>query len=117
MSPEPFDLDAFVNDTERAPFRFVLGGEDWEWPGFLDLRVTMSLEGGNLEGALRQLFGPEQWQRFRDLDAVFDHAAFMELFRQHAKHIGSSLGESGASTGSSRSTGRPSKRTSQSTIK
>lgn len=115
-----FDLDAFIADVERTPFEFRFGGESFVWPGGVDFRVTDLLGQGDLFGALRLLNG-EQHDKFMDAwahhDGVLDNRMVKALFDAHAKHVGSSLGESSASTGSSKSTGRPSKPTSSRTIK
>lgn len=115
-----FDLDAFIADAERAPFVFTFGGVEFTWPGSVDLRVTGRLGDGDLFGAL-ELLNRDQHEKFmaawQGHDGILDNKVIQALFGEHAKHAGSSLGESSASTGSSKSTARPSKPTSVRTTK
>lgn len=115
-----FDLDAFIAEVERTPFVFTFGGEEFTWPGGIDVRMTTLLAEGKLDEALRVLNG-EQHARFMQAwaghNGVLDNEVIRGLFGAHASHVGSSLGESSASTGSSKSTERPSKPTSKRTIK
>lgn len=110
-----FDLDAFIAEHEGEPFAFTFGGVEFTWPARIDLRAEMALTEGRLWDALRLQFGPGQYDKFLEVGAGFDLEAVRGLFDAHAKHHGSSLGESSASAGSSKSTARPSKRTSKPT--
>lgn len=112
-----FDLDAFIAEQPGEPFTFTFGGVEFSWPARIDLRAEMALADGRLWDALRLQFGPGQYDKFLEVGAGFDINAVRGLFDAHAKHHGSSLGESSASVVSSKSTARPSKPTSKRTIK
>lgn len=112
-----FDLDAFIAEQEGEPFVFTFGGVEFTWPARIDLRAEMALAEGRLWDALRLQFGPGQYEKFLEVGEGFDIPAVRGLFDAHAKHAGTSLGESSASAGSSKSTQRPSKPTSKRTIK
>lgn len=115
-----FDLDAVIADVQREPFVFTFGGVEFTWPGGVDLRVSALLSEGNLLGALERLNG-DQHEKFmaswENHEGLLDNTFIKALFGEHAKHAGSSLGESSASTGSSKSTEKRSRPTSSRTIK
>lgn len=113
MPDEPFDLDAL--ESEGKPFPFRHGGEDYELPPSIDLRVALAEEAGKIDEALRLLLGTEQWDRIVASEAVFDSTKFVALMEAYKKHLGVAAGESLASSPSSGSTGGPSKRTSKRT--
>lgn len=92
--PEVFDLDAVAaeaNGTE--PFRFTFGGEQYEMPAVVDIRVVAALTTGDVGAALRRLLGEDQWARMEASDAVFDQARFKALLEAYMAHGGSTLGE------------------------
>lgn len=115
-----FDLDAFIADNQGEPFVFAFGGVEFTWPGSVDLRMTGLLDQGKLYEALERLNG-DQHEKFMAAweghSGVLDTKVIRALFGEHAKHAGSSLGESSGSAGSSVSTARPSKQTSKRTIR
>jgi hypothetical protein len=112
-----FDLDAVIASREPGPFTFTFGGKEWAWPPALDLRATAALLEGRVWDALQMQFGPEQYAEFMATGGGFDEGAVAELFKAHAAHLGSSLGESSASSSSSGSTARRSKPTSKRSTK
>lgn len=112
-----FDLDAYVASQDPGPFVFTFGGQEWTWPPQPDLRSVGHLIANppRVVDALELMFKPADWERFiAHTGGGLNETAIVELFQQHAKHAGSSLGESSASSGSSKSTARPSKPTSKS---
>lgn len=115
-----FDLDAFIADAEGEPFVFTFGGVEFTWPGSVDLRVTGLLGQGKLYEALEKLNG-DQHEKFMATweghSGILDTKVIHALFGEHAKHAGSSLGESSGSVVSSKSTAKPSRPTSKRTIK
>lgn len=113
MSDDMLDLDALSAEANGAePFRFRFGGEEYELPPTVDVRVAALFSDGQLFAGLAKMLGEDQWQRMQDAEAVLDDRQLMALMEEYGKHSGSSLGESKASTDSSMSTVRPSKRTS-----
>jgi len=118
MSDDVFDLDAYVAEHRKDPYRFRYGGQDFELPHAQDTdwRVMEAADQGDVE-AIRTLFrlglGAEQWARFEQLPQPA--GAMGELFRRWQAHSGTKPGESPASPSSSESTARPSKRRSAAT--
>lgn len=106
-----FDLDAYVAEHRKAPYRFRYGGQMWELPHAADTdwRVNEAADQGDVE-AIRTLFrrgmGPEQWERFEELPQP--SGGMGELFRRWQAHWGVKPGESPASPASSESTAGPS---------
>lgn len=113
-----FDLDALIAEAEGEPFAFVFGGVEFTWAGSIDYRVTDLLGEGKLFEALERLNG-DQHEKFTATweahPGVLSSKVVYGLFGEHAKHAGSSLGESSASAVSSKSTARPPKQTSKRT--
>jgi hypothetical protein len=112
-----FDLDAFIRESEGDPFTFTFGGVEFTWPARIDLRAEMALAEGRLWDALKLQFGQVQYEKFMEVGDGFDVVAVRALFDAHAKHHGSSLGESSASASSSGTTAKRSRPTSKRTIK
>lgn len=118
MPDDVFDLDAYVAEHRKDPYKFRYGGQDFELPHAQDTdwRVLEVADQGDVE-AIQTLFrrgmGPEQWQRFEELPQPA--GAMGELFRRWQAHAGTKSGESPASPSSSGSTARPSKRRSAAT--
>lgn len=116
--PEVFDLDALIRERDQEPFRFRFGGEGYEFPPTIDLRLARSIgklgESGvdGMVDMLRQLLGDDQWARLESSEAVFDLATFMALMDRYGQHLGAAAGESPASSNSSRTTGKRSRPTS-----
>jgi hypothetical protein len=110
-----FDLDAVSRESDGIPFEFTFGGEKFTLPATVDLLAAAALEGGKLYDGLKRLLGDEQWERLLEVQKVLDTEHLKALMEAYAKHVGLSLGESGASTGSSSSTGGLSKPTSSGT--
>lgn len=113
-----FDLDAFIASQDPGPFVFTFGGQEWTWPPKPDLRSIGHLVANPPRwiDALQLMFKPADWERFiEQTGGGLSDDAIIELFRRHATHAGSSLGESSASSDSSKSTARPSKQTSKPT--
>ncbi|MEU7771222.1 hypothetical protein AB0C44_07840 [Micromonospora taraxaci] len=120
MSDDVFDLDAYVAEHRKEPYRFRYGGQDFELPHAQDTdwRVAQAADQGDVEAIqtlFRRGFGPEQWERF---DALPQPAGAMgELFRRWQAHSGTKPGESPASPSSSESTAGPSTRRSAGTTR
>jgi hypothetical protein len=122
-----FDLDAVA--SEGKPFQFKFGGEEYEFPPDLDLKLVALLgdlaesedpsqvDVATLMAVAKGLFGPEQWDRLEASPSRFGVRKLIELMNAYMKHMGVGLGELQASTGSSKSTVRPSKRTSNGSTK
>jgi hypothetical protein len=109
------DLDAIQNEADDKPFEFTFGGEQYELPPRMDMRVVAVLTKGQVGEALEMLLGPEQWQRMLHADAVLDERRLSALLAAYTEHTGMSVGESSASANSSKGTRTPSKRTSNGT--
>ncbi|MFH8593090.1 hypothetical protein [Streptomyces rimosus] len=99
-----FDLDVWVKESRKEPFRFTLAGGIFTMPaaGSLDKSVlkTVNIDAPSaldIENLLRAGLG-DQWQRFDEIPVPL--AALGELFRQWQKHEGATLGESQASADS-----------------
>ncbi len=98
MSDDLFDLDAVANERadQLKPFRFRFGGETFEFPAVVDVRVGAELANDNLLAAVGRLLGDEQFERFQAVDTVLDHQALLALWQRYAEHIGASSGKSPA---------------------
>jgi hypothetical protein len=90
--PKVFDLDAVANEANAEPFKFTFGGQRYEMPGTVDIRVVTSLTAGDLEAALRLLLGDEQWAKIQASPAVLDHVKFQSLLAAYMEHTGMTLG-------------------------
>lgn len=90
---ETYDLDAVIAEQEPNPFRFRFGGEDFELPGNMDLRVVRLFSAGDPLGALEMLLGPDQFARFDAVDQTFDDKAFKALLDRYSTHVGVARGE------------------------
>ncbi|MFE9569237.1 hypothetical protein ACFYMW_12165 [Streptomyces sp. NPDC006692] len=99
-----FDLDVWVKEARKEPFRFTLAGLVFTMPaaGELDKSVLSTVNvdspsARDIEILLKAGLG-DQWSKFDAIPAPL--AALGELFRQWQKHEGTPLGESSASSGS-----------------
>ncbi|MFF3552932.1 hypothetical protein ACFYXL_05890 [Streptomyces tsukubensis] len=99
-----FDLDAWVKEARREPFRFTLADTDFTLTpaGELDKSILKSVDleapsPPDIETLLKAGLG-DQWINFDSLPAPL--AALGELFRQWQRHEGATLGESVASSDS-----------------
>ncbi|MGW2860832.1 hypothetical protein [Streptomyces sp. NPDC001205] len=99
-----FDLDVWVKEARREPFRFSLAGNLFTMPsaGELDKSILTAVSIDNpsardIEVLLRTGLG-DQWPKFDETPVPL--AALGELFRQWQKHEGAPVGESRASSGS-----------------
>ncbi|MFJ2407111.1 hypothetical protein ACIOUE_38090 [Streptomyces xanthochromogenes] len=95
-----FDLDVWVKEARKEPFRFTLAGHIFTLPaaGELDKKILKSVNvdapsATDIETLLRSGLGA-QWESFDEIPAPL--AALGELFRQWQKHEGTPLGESSA---------------------
>ncbi|MEW2034904.1 hypothetical protein AB0901_30935 [Streptomyces roseifaciens] len=99
-----FDLDVWVKEARKEPFRFTLAGRDFTLTpaGELDKGVLKTVNVDSPSAAdietLLQAGLNDQWAAFDALPAPL--AALGELFRQWQKHEGVPLGESPASADS-----------------
>ncbi|UFQ15507.1 MULTISPECIES: hypothetical protein [Streptomyces] len=99
-----FDLDVWVKEARKEPFRFTLAGQTFAMPaaGELDKAILKAVNVDNpsatdIETLLRHGLD-DQWEQFDSVPAPL--AALGELFRQWQKHEGTPLGESSASADS-----------------
>ncbi|MFG2147520.1 hypothetical protein ACGFRG_25540 [Streptomyces sp. NPDC048696] len=99
-----FDLDVWVKEARKEPFRFTLSGLVFTMPaaGELDKSVLSTVNvdspsARDIEVLLKSGLG-DQWSKFDAIPAPL--AALGELFRQWQKHEGIPLGESSASADS-----------------
>jgi hypothetical protein len=113
-----FDLDDYIAENAKEPYRFKRGGQTFSLPHFSDVdwRIAEAAESGQV-GALREIFrrsfGEDQWAEFENYPQP--SGAIGELFRRWQKHAGLKPGESQGSAGSSGSTAGPSTRRSAGT--
>ncbi|MFE5896858.1 hypothetical protein ACFQ67_05470 [Streptomyces sp. NPDC056488] len=99
-----FDLDVWVKEARKEPFRFTLAGQLFVMPaaGELDKKILRAVNidapsAADIETLLRHGLG-DQWAQFDEIPVPL--AALGELFRQWQKHEGVPLGESPASADS-----------------
>ncbi|MEU0761997.1 hypothetical protein ABZ351_20240 [Streptomyces microflavus] len=99
-----FDLDVWVAEARKTPFRFTVAGILFEMPaaGELDKSIlsTVNIESPSardIETLLRAGLR-DQWKNFDSVPIPL--AALGELFRQWQKHEGTPVGESSASADS-----------------
>ncbi|MEU5160458.1 hypothetical protein AB0G74_12715 [Streptomyces sp. NPDC020875] len=101
---DAFDLNAWVNEARREPFRFTLADTEFTLTpaGELDKGILKAVNldapsAPDIENLLRAGLG-DQWPHFDSLPAPL--AALGELFRRWQRHEGAALGESPASADS-----------------
>ncbi|MFJ7588432.1 hypothetical protein ACIQZO_13805 [Streptomyces sp. NPDC097617] len=99
-----FNLDLWVREARREPFRFTLAEDEYTMPsaGEIDKSILETVNvvnpsTGDITTLLRTGLG-EQWDRFNALPLPL--AAVGELFRQWQNYEGAPLGESPASSDS-----------------
>ncbi|GAA2781435.1 hypothetical protein [Streptomyces showdoensis] len=104
MTTSAFDLDVWVREARREPFRFTTAGHLFEMPaaGELDKKILKTVNVDNpsaadIETLLKAGLGTD-WQTFDELPIPL--SALGELFRQWQRHEGAPLGESPASADS-----------------
>lgn len=97
---EVFDLDAVAAESTKTPFRFTFGGEEYELPPVMDLRIVTSLVSGQMDDAMHRLLGAEQWRRLQASPAMFTNERFTALLNAYMAHTGTDMGEASASTSS-----------------
>jgi hypothetical protein len=107
---EEFDLDVYVAEASKDPYKFTYRGQSWTLPhaSDMDWRAVEAADMGNY-AALRELFRlglGEQWTEFEKLPQPA--AAMTELFKRWQAHAGVKPGESQGSADSSESTAGPS---------
>lgn len=113
-----FDLDDYIAENTKEPYRFKRGGQQFHLPHFSDIdwRVAEGAESGDVS-ALRRIFrlglGDDQWAEFEKHPQPA--GAIGELFRRWQKHAGLKPGESQGSSDSSQNTAEPSTRPSAAT--
>lgn len=99
-----FDLDALAAEVGQPEvFTFRFGGELFELPAVLDLRLAGAFaagQGARPDQTLAALLGEDQWQRMLAVPAPLSAQMTEALLERWAKHLGISLGESAGSPGS-----------------
>ncbi|MEU8619941.1 hypothetical protein [Streptomyces sp. NPDC048623] len=104
MTTSAFDLDVWVKESRREPFRFTVSGHLFEMPsaGELDKSILRKVNVDNpsaqdIDTLLCAGLGTE-WPIFEEIPLPL--GALGELFRRWQAHEGVPLGESSASAGS-----------------
>lgn len=99
-----FNLDLWVREARREPFRFTLADSEYSMPSageidksILDTVNVVNPSTSDITTLLRTGLG-DQWERFDSLPLPL--AALGELFRQWQSHEGAPLGEYPASSDS-----------------
>ncbi|MFJ9549085.1 hypothetical protein [Streptomyces erythrochromogenes] len=99
-----FNLDVWVREAKREPFRFTLAEREYIMPfaGELDKSILEAVNIANPSAAdITALLRAGLDAQWKDFDAQpLPLAALGELFRQWQAHEGAPLGESLASAGS-----------------
>lgn len=108
---EVFDLDVLERDAAPVPFRFRLGGQEWTMadPGAMDWKMESLVEKETPLQLFERFLGPDQWTRFKDLDAAA--WKLKALFEAWGAHYGIAIPELQASPPSSAPTGKRSRPT------
>lgn len=97
------DLDAYQAEARKEPFRFRLGGAEFELPHMSDMDWQVAIGDDGIEAPtghelLRKAIG-DRWDEFVGLKLTA--GGYSELQRRWHKHSGIDLGEDAASPGSS----------------
>lgn len=99
-----YNLDAWIAESRREPFRFQLGGKQFAMPAAAELDKSV-LSSVNLDRpsasdieTLMSIGLGDQWPEFNAQPAPL--GALGELFKQWQRHEGVTVGESSASTDS-----------------
>jgi hypothetical protein len=100
--PFEFNLDAFVNGMDLAPFRFPFKGGQWEMrhlDGIDSREVSKAMQAADEDAAmLRLTLGEEKYGELMKLGLPV--GGRKELVRRFYKHCGVDLGESQGSINS-----------------
>ncbi|MFE1089539.1 hypothetical protein ACFW5K_19835 [Streptomyces albidoflavus] len=99
-----FDLDTWISEAKREPFRFTLGGAAYSMVASAELDKSLltavnldAPSASDIQTLLRAGLG-NQWEEFSAAPAPL--AALGELFKRWQEHEGLPLGESDASSDS-----------------
>lgn len=99
-----FDLDTWISEARREPFRFTLGGTEYSMVAAQELDKSLLTStnldaptAADIQAMLRAGLGT-QWDEFSAAPAPM--AALGELFRRWQEHDGLPVGEDAASTSS-----------------
>ena len=98
-----YDLDAVIAErrtTAREPFRFTFGGQTFELPADVDVRVATAVDRRDFDEALRRLLGPADYARLEAVDEVLTLSTLMALLDAWTDYLGTDVGESPASASS-----------------
>jgi len=104
MAAGSFNLDAWIAEQEGKPFEFEFGGEHYQCPYGIDIRVLLLAQRGkpgDLETAIQHMLGAAQYNRLITANAHLPAPALQKLVEQYALQSGMDLGESLASSDSS----------------
>lgn len=104
---EVYDLDAYVAEVSHEPFRFRLGGVEFEAAHMSDIDWLPVAGGEDLTGNITghqylKLALGDQWEKFTKIPLSSE--GYNELQRRWYKHAGIDLGEPDASPVSSETT-------------
>ena len=105
-----FDLDVFVKEARKEPFRFRLAGREFTATHMADIDWLPVAGGKDFTGQLTgheflKLALGEQWEEFTAIPLA--SGGYNELQRRWYAHSGVELGESAGSGGSSPTTPEP----------
>ena len=105
-----FDLDVFVKESAKTPFRFRLAGREFTAAHMADIDWLPVAGGKDFDGLLTghqflKLALGDQWDEFAEIPLA--SSGYNELQRLWYEHSGVELGESPASDGSSPTTPEP----------
>jgi hypothetical protein len=99
-----YKVEAVTREADPQPWEFEYGGEVYQLPSDIDMRVVAALDGGRLDDAFRMLLGPEQWARLQDSECMFGPQQFGDLMQAYFEDLGLDQAKPLASTVSSKST-------------
>ena len=105
-----FDLDVFVKEAKKEPFRFRLAGREFTAAHMADIDWLPVAGGKDFSGLLTghkflKLALGDQWEEFTEIP--LSSGGYNELQRKWYAHSGVELGESQGSGGSSGTTPEP----------
>jgi len=107
-----YKVAALEREATKDAWEFEFDGERYRLPPDFDMRAAVAMSSGDMEGGLRHLLGPDQWDRLVASPKVFGLKALTNMMKAYCADIGVDLGEFVASPRSSARTATPSKRTS-----
>lgn len=94
------NLDELIEPDQREPFRFTHGGQVYELPPDIDLRLASKTRGADPLAQLEEFLGADQWSRIMASDTPLTPKMLVAVTSSYGEYLRVPLGESAASSSS-----------------